>query len=185
MPNYPKAFEDAIKTTLKHEGGFVNDPDDPGGATNFGVSLRFVKNELEGTKIGDIEFDLSGDGKVNADDIKNITREMAIAVYFKAFWDRRYEELSDPLGGKYFDLSVNMGKGQATKLVQRACKAVGKPVDVDGGLGPQTMAALKAANQLCVLAALRSEAAGFYRVLIAKKPVNKKFENGWLKRAYS
>lgn len=185
MPQYPKAFEDAIKTTLKHEGGFVDDPVDPGGATNFGVSLRFVRGELEGTKIGDIEFDLTGDGKVGADDIKNMTREMAIAVYFQAFWDQRYEELSGPLAAKYFDLSVNMGKGQATKLVQRACIAAGKPVDVDGGLGPQTMTALKEANQTCVLAALRSEAAGFYRVLIARKPVNKRFEKGWLKRAYS
>lgn len=185
MPQYPKAFEDAIKITLKHEGGFVDDPDDPGGATNFGVSLRFVKGELEGTKIGNIEFDLTGDGTVGAEDIKNMTREMATLVYFKAFWDKRYEEFSAPLAGKYFDLSVNMGKRQATKLVQRACIAVGSPVDVDGGLGPQTMTALRAANQACVLAALRSEAAGFYRVLIARKPVNKKFEKGWLKRAYS
>lgn len=185
MSSYPKVFEDAIKITLKHEGGFVNDPDDPGGATNFGISLRFVKGELEGTKIGNIEFDLDGDSKVEADDIKNMTRNMAVAVYFKAFWDKRYEQLSAPLAEKYFDLSVNMGKRQATRLVQRACIAVGSPVDVDGGLGPQTMTALKAADQTCVLAALRSEAAGFYRVLIAQKPVNKKYEKGWLKRAYS
>lgn len=185
MPTYPKAFEDAIIITLKHEGGFVDDPDDPGGATNFGISLRFVTGELDGTKIGDIEFDLNGDGKVDADDIKNMTREMAVTVYFKVFWDKRFEELSALLAAKYFDLSVNMGKGQATKLVQRACMAVGSPVDIDGGLGPQTMTALKGANQTCLLAALRSEAAGFYRVLIAKKPVNKKYENGWLKRAYS
>lgn len=185
MTDYPKAFEDAIQKTLQHEGRFVDDPDDPGGATNFGVSLRFVKGELDGTKVAGVEFDLNGDGKVDVEDIRNMTRDMAIAVYFKAFWDDRFEQLAAPLAEKYFDLSVNMGKRQATKLVQRACKAAGKEVDVDGGLGPQTMGALKKADQTCVLAALRSEAAGFYRVLIAQKPVNKKYEKGWLKRAYS
>lgn len=185
MTDYPKAFEDAIQKTLQHEGRFVDDPDDPGGATNFGVSLRFVKGELDGTEVVGVEFDLNGDGKVDVEDIRNMTRDMAIAVYFSAFWDKRFEQMDDLIAEKYFDFSINMSKKQATMLVQRACISAGFPVSVDGGLGPETMGALEKAEPACVLAALKAEAAAFYRLLAVLDPVKEKFLKGWLKRAYS
>lgn len=167
------SFERAIAVTLKHEGGFVDHPSDPGGATKYGISLRFLQ---------DVGVDIDRDGDVDADDIRELTIEQAKVLYYRKFWSR-YDYGS--LGGhkvaaKVFDLSVNMGPRQAHKLLQRALRACGARLDDDGILGPITRGAVRDADQDCLLVALRSEAAGFYRYL--RKP---EFERGWLRRAYS
>ncbi len=178
-------FNLAIDTVLEHEGGYVNDPDDPGGATNFGISLRYLRKagELDGELIGDID----ADGDVDIDDIRAMSREDAEHIYKVMWWDRhRYARIRDQaLATKVFDLAVNMGARQAHRLLQRACRAAGRPLVEDGIIGRNTLAAVNGLDAEVLLAALRSEAAGFYRVLIARDPVRKKWETGWLRRAYS
>lgn len=158
-------FQKAISVVLAHEGGYVNNPNDPGGETRWGISKRSYPNL----------------------DIKNLTREQAIEIYRRDWWNRlRIGELQDSdVATKVLDLAVNVGAKIGIMLLQRALAAAGKPMDVDGVMGPQTIAAANAAEPRILLAALRSEAAGHYRLLIVKNSKLAAFEKGWMNRAYS
>ena len=112
--------------------------------------------------------------------------EMPNRVYFRHFWSpHRYGQLPDGISEKVFDLAVNMGPRQAHKLLQRSLRSCGRQVADDGILGPITRGAVLAVSPMALAAALRSEAAGFYRVLIARNARLAKYEGGWLRRAYS
>lgn len=180
-------FKKAIGPTLVFEGGYTNDPNDPGGATNFGISLRFLRDANE-YELGDIDKD----GDIDANDVKQLTVDRAIQIYKKHFWDKyNYGLLHDQdIANKLFDMTVNMGPSQSHKIAQRALRAVGiKGVVDDGILGPRSLEAIQRVYtddlEVAYLAAVRSEQAGFYRVLAATKPSLGKFLNGWLNRAYS
>ena len=163
---------------LAHEGGFVDDPDDPGQATRFGISLRLLK------QVGD---DIDGDGDVDADDIRALTREDAAVRYKEWFWDRYdYGRFELKIAAKVFDLAVNTGPKQAHIILQRSVRAVlqGHPLIEDGILGPLSYAAVVACDSTRLLTAMRSEAAGFYRTLVASDPGRGKYLTGWLNRAY-
>jgi len=159
-------FLRAVEVVLAHEGGYVNDPADPGGETKYGISKRQYP-EL---------------------DIASLTRKQAIEIYRRDWWDKYgYGRLaSSAIATKVFDLSVNVGPRRAHEMLQRALHAVGRrDVVVDGIIGPQTISAANAAPPDALLAALRAEAAAYYRQLIERNPALKKYERGWLNRAYS
>jgi len=113
-------FDKAILITLKHEGGFVNDPVDPGGATNWGMSIRFLKNDA-GDADGDgfLDGDIDKDGDIDVDDIKNMTVEEARKLYRIYFWDKYdYDTIVDfTVAARVFDMTVNMGPRQTGKIV--------------------------------------------------------------------
>jgi len=178
-------FEKAIPVILAHEGGYVNHPNDPGGATNFGVSLRFLADHPD---LGD--FDQDGD--VDGEDIANMTVEQAMTVYKTCWWDKfKYERIIDQtIATKIFDLSVNMGASRAHKLLQAAMnKAFGLKLTVDGVLGPASISTINACTdgqeEQTLLTAYCDEAFGFYQRLIANNAKFKAFEKGWKRRAYS
>jgi len=168
LKNYPPAFERAVARLLGDEGGYVDNPADPGGETKFGITKR------EYPKV----------------DIAALTRAEAIAIYFRDWWQRyRYSELPGPIAAKTFDLAVNIGPDHAVRCVQRALRACGRRVTEDGTIGRATIVAAGAANQLALIAALRAEAAGYYRTLAAlergrRAGGDREFLNGWLNRAY-
>lgn len=177
-------FEKAIGTILKHEGGYVNNKADPGGVTNFGVSLRFLKDHLE-------DGDFDGDGDVDAQDIANMTVRQAMAIYHKHWWVKYgYGRITDQtIATKIFDFSVNMGASRAHKLLQQALnRAFGMRLDVDGIVGPATIRVINAVadghGEQQLLTAYCDEAWGFYQRLIANKPSLSVFTNGWKNRAY-
>ena len=165
---YPPAFERAVARLLSHEGGYVDNPADPGGETRFGITRREYPNV----------------------DIAALTRAEAVAIYYRDWWQRyRYSELPGAVGAKVFDLAVNIGPDHAIRCLQRALRACGRRVTEDGALGRATIAAAAAANQLALLAALRAEAAGYYRSLAALERGRRaggdlEFLSGWLNRAY-
>lgn len=173
-------FKNAIDTILKHEGGWVNNKNDPGGATNFGVSLRFILQEL---KAGDafIDFDLDHDGDVDADDVRKMTREDAVKTYEHYFWDRfKYDRIIDQVvATKIFDMCVNMGSVQAHKIVQRAA-CVAKD---DGVLGKASFDVINARDPKDLLPLICEGQKAFYLALIVKKPTLVEFKTGWLYRA--
>lgn len=166
-----------------HEGGvYTDDPNDPGGPTKWGVSLRFLRSL--GTKLGDVD----GDGDVDWRDVQGLTWEIACDRFWvPEFWVRyRYERLPDSTAVKTFDLACNMGPSQAHRCLQRALRACLVDVEEDGLLGPETVRACGGvATNGALLAALRSEAAGFYRGLVARRARFVGFETGWLNRAYA
>ena len=184
MSNDP-AFDYALAYLLPHEGArFDNDPADPGGATKYGISLHEL---LALGHLAGLDLDINHDGHIDARDIAALTEDDAAEIYRVAYWDRwGYGRILDArVAAKVFDLAVNMGPGQAHRLVQRAVRSAQYSIGEDGLLGPQALTAINAATPLTLLAALKSEAAGFYRWLAATKPALGKFLEGWLTRAYS
>lgn len=190
-------FEYAIPIVLKHEGGFVNNKHDPGRETNYGISLRWLES------LPDLEGDIDNDGDVDADDIKAMTVTQAKAFYKKHWWKKfKYEQITNAgVAAKVFDMSVNMGGGQAHKLVQRSLRAVGLEIEDDGILGPVSFRSINAATPTFLIPAIRCTQAGFYYSLVMRnaalrkngvlKPDGSEYEDfsvflkGWLRRAYS
>ena len=175
-------YEAARRHLMIMEGGLSNRLDDPGGITNYGVSLRWLQSVGEIGADGFLIGDLDQDGDVDADDIRAMTPEKSAELYRSQWWDRyRYGSINDQaIATKIFDFAVNMGPRQAHILAQRALRATGKMVVEDGILGLITLQSINDFAPRGILPALRSEAAGFYRSL--NKPT---FINGWLNRAYA
>jgi len=158
---------------LKHEGGFTIDH---AGATNFGISERFAR---------EIGLDINGDGKTDAEDIKLLTVDKAIAIYQKEFWDKYgYDKIDDwSIAAKVFDMAVNMGAKQAHRIVQRALNWCGFPCAIDGILGKITLSLINKAPQETLMKALCLFHEKFYLDIISKNVKYLKYKNGWLKRA--
>lgn len=167
----------AIKVVLHHEGGYVDHPDDPGGATHQGISLRFLRQN---------GVDIDGDGDVDSEDIKALVDDgkMVEQIYFDYFWipNRLDEIMSEIVAVKIFDMAVNMGGRQAWKLVQRAVKS---RVSIDGIVGPQTIRAVNSEidEDYRLLARIRTEQADFYTNLARSRGELSVFLKGWLRRA--
>jgi len=156
------SFDEIIEVTLHHEGGYVHDPNDLGGETNFGIAKRFYP---------DI-------------DIKNLTEDDAKEIYRRDYWDKnRVEELPEHLRHFFFDCCVNMGRGTAVKLLQRACVAKGADIAIDGGMGPGTMGAIETYKPS--LERCRMYRVKYYMDLVANKPEQERFLFGWFRRAIS
>jgi len=151
-------FNDVIDKVLEHEGGYVNDPSDPGGETKYGVSKRAYPDV----------------------DIKNLTLEDAKDIYKKDYWSKyRCNELPEDLRHVYFDMCVNMGAGRATKIMQETANAKGADLKIDGGMGPKTIGAM----QNVELNRVRAYRVKYYATLIERKPDLAKFYYGWFKRS--
>jgi lysozyme family protein len=150
-------FDDIIKVVLKHEGGYVNDPVDPGGETNFGIAKRSHPDV----------------------DIKNLTEEGAKEIYYQDYWMKnRVPQVPDELKHIYFDMCVNQGRGRAVKILQQAANAKGANLKVDGGLGPKTISALNGVE----LDRVRAYRIKYYADLVTRKPDLEKFYFGWFRR---
>jgi lysozyme family protein len=178
-------FNEAIPIVLKHEGGFVNDSHDMGGATNFGISLKFLKSMKDTDKNGYLPGDLDKDGDVDSNDIRNMSVDDAINIYKSQWWDRyQYGLIADQdTATKVFDLAVNMGAGQAHKLLQRAINCLGNNLKEDGILGSRTMLMINYVPELWLMDKLKIEAAKFYLSLCDTDRERLRYLSGWLKRA--
>jgi lysozyme family protein len=160
---YSPEFLAAVDRVLADEGGYSSNPDDRGGATRFGISAR------------------SNPG-VN---IAALTRDAAVKIYWREWWLRfGFARLPAAAAAKTFDLAVNIGAAHAIECLQRALRACGMPVTEDGVIGEGTANAARRADPPALMAALRAEAAGYYRVTAALAPRDREFLNGWLNRAY-
>jgi lysozyme family protein len=152
-------FMRIISHTLNNEGGYVNNPNDSGGETNFGISKRSYPHL----------------------DIKNLSKLEAIGIYKKDFWDKyKIEKIKDfDVAQKIFDMCVNLGPKQAIKLLQRAHGGL----HIDGIMGTITFGEINQCKPQIILGKFKSELEGYYRELVKRNPKNAIFLNGWLKRA--
>jgi len=152
-------FDEIIEVVLEHEGGYVNDPKDPGGETNFGIAKRSHPDV----------------------DIKNLTKEGAKEIYKEVYWDKnKVESLPEELWHIYFDMCVNQGKSRAVKIIQRAVNGKGGSLTVDGGMGPMTIAAI--GKSRVELDRVRAYRVKYYADLVTRKPDLERFYFGWFKR---
>jgi lysozyme family protein len=174
-------FEIAAQYVLQNEGVLSNDPADKGGLTKYGIILPTLR--AMGLTFGDKD----GDGDVDGADIRSLTIEDATAVLKKLWWDKFGYGLieAQSVATKTLDAAFNMGPRQGHLILQRGINAVHPgAVTEDGILGPLT---IKAANECwpaALHAAMRSETAAVYRLILAKDPTQEAFRKGWLARAY-
>lgn len=121
---------------VAREGGFVNDPDDPGGATNHGVTIGTMRA---------LGIDLTGDGKTTEADVRALTRAQAVDIYVEHYFRKPgIALLPEPLQASVFDMQVNAGSN-AVKILQRLVSRLGFPCADDGAIGPKTVAAVNGA----------------------------------------
>tara|TARA_R110002020_G_scaffold277521_3_gene492948 strand:+ start:645 stop:1259 length:615 start_codon:yes stop_codon:yes gene_type:complete len=120
-------FEKALEMVLKHEGGFVDHPQDPGGATNKGITLATYEDFLHNT--------IGPEVMVTVDDLKEIPQDDVEEIYKKNYWDKVWgEQLPHGLDFAMFDFAVNSGPARAVRELQKVfweCKT-------DGVMGPKT-----------------------------------------------
>jgi lysozyme family protein len=172
-------FNLAIPLILKLEGGFTDNKNDIGGATNFGVSLRWLKAQglLENLEVQDKTQD-------EVQVVKDLTADEAKAFYKTYFWNPyNYDALnSQMVAEKIFNMTVNMGARRSHLIVQNC---LGFSPDMrDGLMGPKTIAEVNAAATAPFVVALQNMQAAFYRQLVATNPKLQPFLQGWLNRAW-
>lgn len=196
--HYSRRYAAAVFKLLGVEGGFVDDRADRGGATNFGISLRFLVTEgrIDANRDGLADFDLDMDGDVDAVDVRKLTMSGAVSLYHRCFWQRmKCETFPEPIGELLFDQGVNGGETAARKILQRAINsccahiAGGARLAVDGVLGSRTAAAMEmvikhpALGMPALVEAYRAASRARYRAIVAEDPSQKRFLKGWLVRA--
>lgn len=184
----PKAAY-VIGRTLPLEGGFVDDPADPGGETNRGVSLRWALAEIEAHPETVRMFDIDHDGHVDRKDIVGLTQDEAADIYYTSWWRPGWYAGLVPalIAWKCFDIAVNTGPKRAALILQKALAGCGHPVAIDAVIGPATVLAVKDENAndggAHLLHLLRLGQADFYSRLVVKQPKLRRFLDGWLARA--
>ncbi|MEP4195815.1 MAG: holin-associated N-acetylmuramidase [Aliishimia sp.] len=179
----PTVHEIAEEIVVR-EGGYVNDPDDPGGATNWGVTIHTMRR---------LGLDLNRDGRITSADVRKLSRRQAVDIFVQHYFERPgIAGLPKVLQASVFDMYVNAG-GNAVKILQRLLRDMGQTVDVDGALGPQTRAAAQAAYEKApdyIADAYAIARRNYYFRLADRRAASRKYartraggKGGWIKRA--
>lgn len=172
------------RAIVAREGGFVNDPDDPGGATNHGVTLGTL------ARVG---LDVTGDGAVDVADVRALSRDQAVSIFLKHYFhDPRIADLPECLQDSLFDMYVNAGNN-AVKILQRLLGQMGHRLAVDGAIGPMTAGAARAAAVISpthLRDAYAIARRNYYYSLADHRPASRKYarrrdggKGGWITRA--
>lgn len=169
---------------VAREGGYMNDPDDPGGATNHGVTIGTLRR---------LGIDLTRDGHVTRADVQALTAAQAVNILVENYFRRpRIAELPEVLQASVFDMYVNAG-ANAVRILQRLIRDMRIEVTVDGVIGPNTIAAAHAAA--AAAADHLADAYGiarrnYYYALADARAASRKFarrqdggKGGWIARA--
>lgn len=179
-----ETVEEIAAAIVAREGGFVNDPDDPGGATKYGVTLGTMQR---------LGLDLTRDGRVDVADVKVLTRAQAQDIFIEHYFRKPgLAELPVALQPSVFDMYVNAGTN-AVKTLQRLVSRMGFPAKDDGLIGPLTLTAVRAAAESAP--AHFADAYGiarrnYYYALADQRPASRKYarsttgaKGGWITRA--
>ncbi len=171
---------------VAREGGYVNDPDDPGGATKYGVTLGTLQR---------LGVDLTGDGRVTEADVKRLSKSQARDIFVEYYFHRpRIDELPPVLQASVFDMYVNAG-ANAVRILQRLLNDMGQRIAIDGLIGPQTIEAAQIGQSLApdyLADAYGIARRNYYYALADRRPSSRKYarrqdggKGGWITRAES
>jgi lysozyme family protein len=153
-------WEKAFQLVLKHEGGFVNHPKDPGGMTNLGVTKK-VWEEFVGREVDEREM-------------RALTPDVVKPLYKKNYWDKiKGDQLPSGVDYAAYDLAVNSGTGRAAKYLQRIAG-----VPDDGVIGPKSMEAILSCDPVETVDAICDMRLDF----LQKLPTWGTFGKGWGRR---
>lgn len=169
---------------VAREGGFVNDPADPGGATKYGVTISTMKR---------LGLDLTKDGKVTVEDVKALTQAQAVDIYLEHYFKAPgIAALPEALHATVFDMYVNAGSN-AVKILQRLLTSLGYLCADDGVIGGRTVQAAKLAaakGSLALADAYGIARRNYYYALADSRPASRKYarrkdggKGGWITRA--
>lgn len=177
------SMEGIIAAKVNLEGGYVNNPNDLGSITNFGITQATAR-----------EWGYTGD-------MRNLTRALALEIYKKGWWDRmRLDQIlawNPLLADRMFDFGINAGRANCIKSLQRILNVLNRQgklyadIDADGGIGTLTMTALNGFlkargldgfNRL--MFALTSHQVAYYTEISEKRVQNEEFTYGWYDRVY-
>lgn len=171
-------FNLAVNEILIREGGFSDDKDDPGGATKYGISLRFLQSN---------GIDFNHDKHFDIEDVKNMTYDNAKDIYKQYWWDKfSYYTINDQkLVLKIFDFSVNAGPVAAHKTAQKAINnnLERYKISEDGLIGSMTFHYLNTLNTDNILDSYIILQKQYYQNIVLNHPSSLKFLKGWLNRA--
>lgn len=178
------SVKDIATEIVAREGGFVNDPDDPGGATNHGVTIGTLRR---------LGLDVTGDGRIDTTDVRRLTGAQAVAIYVDSYFKAPgLGALPDLLQASVFDMYVNAG-ANAVKILQRLLTDMGYPSTVDGTIGPQTIRAAQLAAEAAptyLADAYGIARRNYYYALADARPASRKYarrrdggKGGWITRA--
>lgn len=153
-------FNAALQHMLRHEGGYANHPKDPGGMTNLGVTARTWEDWI---------------GHAPSEkEMRELTPEKVAPLYKRKYWDAiRGDDLPSGVDYCVFDCAVNSGPGRAAKMLQ---EVVG--VKPDGGIGPLTLAAVKAVDPVVLINKYADKRLAFWQSLSTFDT----FGKGWTRR---
>jgi len=156
-------FNDSIKVILKHEGGYVNNPSDPGGETKYGISKARFPNV----------------------DIYNLTKLQAKDIYFEHWWKKFAlgKIKSQPIATQIFDILVLHGQG--ARIIQRTVNSLGGGLVVDNRFGPNTLKAVNKTNPDVLNNSLIENRIAYMQKLGRENHSLSQFVKGWVKRANS
>lgn len=179
-----RSVRELAEEIVAREGGFVNDPNDPGGPTNFGVTIHTMRR---------LGLDLTGDNAVDIDDVRALTQEQAIEIFLEHYFQvPGIGGLPAVLQPSVFDMYVNAGSN-AVRILQRLLIDMGYDIDVDGQIGPQTIRA--AATAARIAPEFCADAYGiarreYYYSLADQRPASRRYarrrnggKGGWILRA--
>lgn len=180
MKDIPKIAREIVG----REGGFVNDPDDPGGATNFGVTIHTMRR---------LGLDLDHDGRIDVADVRRLSLAQAEDIFVEEFYIRpRIALLPEVLRPGVFDMYANAG-ANAVKILQRLLRDMGHDLASDGVIGPLTAQAAHAAAHAApdhIADAYGIARRNYYFRLADRRPASRKFartraggKGGWIRRA--
>ena len=184
MTQKPISVWQIAESIVAREGGFVNDPDDPGGATNHGVTIGTMKR---------LGIDLTKDGKVTVEDVKALTQAQAVDIYLEHYFKAPgIAALPEALHATVFDMQVNAG-ANAVKILQRLLTEMGFPCAPDGAIGSRTVQAATLAatkGDLALADAYGIARRNYYYALADSRPASRKYarrkdggKGGWITRA--
>jgi len=169
---------------VAREGGYVDDADDPGGATKYGVTIDTMRR---------LGLDLTRDGRIDTRDLRVLTRAHAVSIFVDHYFvEPRIDQLPAPLHPSVFDMYVNAG-ANAVKILQRLLGDMRIAVTVDGVIGPETIAASRRAMAAApdhLVDAYGIGRRNYYYDLADRRPASRKYarrrdggKGGWIRRA--
>jgi lysozyme family protein len=169
--------ESYFREVLNREGGYVNNPLDPGGETNRGITIGALN---AAKKQGLVERTVT---------IRSLTNDLASVrkIYNVNYYKSgKCDKMPHPLAFAHFDACVNHGVGRGAKLLQKALVKLGFSVTVDGATGPKTLAALEACLEKTPVAKVTDEyndqREAYFHQIVRNRPSNQGFLKGWLNR---